>query len=106
MIHRRSISFKELFKKLPPEIQAEAKERFKLLKENPAHPALHFKEFRATGGGIKNAGTFSVRINANFRALGTEVATKPHVIVWWFIGDHASYMKEASAAHKYTPKKK
>ncbi len=106
MIHRRSIGFKELFAKLPLEIQAEAKERFKVLKENPAHPQLHFKEFRDTGGGIHNPGTFSVRINANYRALGTEVVAKPQTIVWWFVGDHKSYMKVASAEKRYVPKKK
>ena len=106
MIHRRSIAFKELFAKLPPEIQAEAKERFKLLKENPAHPQLNFKEFRDTGGGIHNPGTFSIRITPNYRALGTEVATKPQVIVWWFVGDHKTYMKVASAERRYVPKTK
>lgn len=73
----------------------QAQERFELLKTNPANPILHFKEFRASGGGIHNVGSFSVRVNANYRALGTEVATKPQVIVWWFVGDHAAYMKVA-----------
>ena len=50
MIHRRSIGFKALFAKLPPDIQNQAKERLELLKQNPAHPQLHFKEFRDTGG--------------------------------------------------------
>lgn len=100
MIHRRSIGFKELFSKLPPDIQAQAKDRFKLLKENPAHPQLHFKEFRDTGGGIHNLGTFSVRITANYRALGTQVADKPQVIVWWFVGDHKSYMRVAEKSYK------
>jgi hypothetical protein len=84
---------------------AQAKERFKLLQENPAHPQLHFKEFRTTGGGIHNPGTFSVRIDANHRALGTEVAAKPLVIVWWFIGDHSAYMKVAEKG-RYTKGRK
>lgn len=104
MIHRRSIGFKQLFTKLPENIQTEAIERFKLLQENPANPILHFKEFRATGGGIHNEGSFSVRVNSNYRALGTEIATKPTVIVWWFIGDHSAYMKVAEKG-RYTKKK-
>ena len=104
MIHRRSISFKALFAKLSPDIQQEAKARFQTLKDNPAHPQLHFKEFRSTGGGIHNDGTFSVRINGAYRALGTEVVSRPQTIVWWFIGDHTSYMKNAEKS--YRPKKK
>lgn len=102
MIHRRSISFKEQFNLLPKPLQQEAKERFKLLQQNPSHPQLHFKEFRSTGGGVKNDGTFSVRVNANYRALGTEVAKG--VIVWWFIGNHTDYMK--AVEHSYKPKRK
>lgn len=102
MLHRRSISFKQQFEKLPAALQQEAKARFKLLVENPAHPILHFKEFRSTGGGVKNDGTFSVRVNANYRALGTEVAKG--VIVWWFIGNHADYMKLVSKTRTYKPK--
>lgn len=103
--HRRSIGFKALFAKLPPDIQAEAKSRFKLLQENPAHPQLHFKEFRDTGGGIHKPGTFSVRVTSNYRVLGTEVASKPQVIVWWFIGTHTDYMKLASSVKAYSPKR-
>lgn len=47
---------------------------------------------------MHNAGTFSVRVNANYRALGTEVAKG--VIVWWFIGDHHSYMKLIEKSYK------
>lgn len=102
MIHRRSIYFKHLYSKLTKSLQQEAKERFKLLVDNPAHPQLHFKEFKSSGGGIHNDGTYSVRVNANYRALGTEVAKG--VIVWWFIGNHSDYMKVAETSYK--PKKR
>jgi len=102
--HRRSIEFKEMFARLPQHIQKEATEAFKLLQENPANPILHFKEFRSSGGGIHNDGTFSVRVTSNYRALGTEVNRNPQTIVWFFIGDHSAYMKVAHAKTTYTPK--
>jgi len=102
--HRRSIEFKQLFAALPKNIQQEATAHFKLLQEDPSNPILHFKEFRSSGGGIHNDGTFSVRVTANYRALGTEVNRNPQTIVWFFIGDHAAYMKMASAKKSYTAK--
>jgi hypothetical protein len=98
MIHRRSIGFKELFSRLPKEIQAQARERFELLKVNPAHPQLHFKEFKS--GKLEQNATFSVRITGGYRALGTEVVSKPQVIVWWFVGDHSAYERVMTKSYK------
>ena len=60
MTHKTTKRFQDLLHDLPPQIQSTAKEKFKLLKENPGHPSLHFKK----------VGKFwSVRINDNYRAL-------------------------------------
>jgi hypothetical protein len=99
LIHRRTVSFKQQLAALPESLQQEAKERFKLLVENPAHPQLHFKEFRSTGGGAHIDGTFSVRVNGSYRALGTEV--RKGLIVWWFIGNHSDYMKQVRMGRSY-----
>jgi hypothetical protein len=98
VIHRRSIGFKALFAHLPADIQRQAKERFELLKTNPAHPQLHFKEFKS--GALEHNKTFSVRISGGYRALGTEVVSKPQVIVWWFVGDHVAYEKSMTKSYK------
>lgn len=84
MIHRRSIKFKELFKALPSSIQKIAKDQFKLLKVDPSHPSLSFKKLQGTPN-------YSVRVNDNYRAIGTPMPKKPTLIVWFFIGTHSSY---------------
>ena len=51
-----------------------------LWRDHPFHAALHFKEVRR--------GTWSVRINQNYRALGQEEGGR---IVWYWIGTHDDY---------------
>lgn len=56
-----------------------ADENFSLLKKNPRHPSLHFK----------NIGRFwSVRVGSRYRALGV---SSDESIVWFWIGTHAEY---------------
>jgi len=60
-------------------VQLLADKNFELLKANPAHPSLHFKQ----------VGHFrSVRVGLLHRALGVDV---PGGIVWFWIGTHAEY---------------
>jgi hypothetical protein len=44
MTHFASPSFWVCYEKLPMEIQILADKNFVLLKQNPAHPSLHFKK--------------------------------------------------------------
>ena len=43
-MHRTSNRFWKCFNTLPSHIQRAAEESFRLLKENPRHPSLHFKK--------------------------------------------------------------
>lgn len=80
-MHRATLRFWNNFANLPPHIQKIAKENFKLLKEDPRHPSLHFKKI----------GKFwSVRIGLFYRALAIE-KDADHVWVW--IGTHDDYDK-------------
>lgn len=69
---------------MPQEVQELADKSFELLKADPHHPSLHFKQVR------KEEKVWSVRIGLHYRALGVE---KPAGLVWFWIGTHAEYDK-------------
>jgi hypothetical protein len=68
------------YQALPEEIQRQAREKFKLWREDAFNSALHFKPL------IGNV--WSVRVNQNYRALGRR---RGSLIVWFWIGTHAEY---------------
>jgi hypothetical protein len=79
MRHFASDAFWDLYGGLPKAVRDLADKNFKLLKENPKHPSLHFKK----------VGRFwSVRVGAHYRALATEVNGN---IRWHWIGSHGEY---------------
>jgi hypothetical protein len=66
---------------LPRDIRQLADRSFRLLKDNPTHPSLHFKK----------AGRFwSARVGLHYRAMAVEADTD---LVWFWIGSHAEYDK-------------
>ena len=73
-------SFWRRFENLPPDIQALARQKYRLWLGHPFQASLHFKEVRP--------GVWSVRINQNYRALGQECGD---IIVWYWIGTHDDY---------------
>jgi len=78
-MHRATSSFWDYFESLPPSIQKIAKNTFKRLKNDPWHPALHFKK----------VGKFwSVRIGLAHRALAIEDGDD---FIWVWIGTHDEY---------------
>ena len=68
-----------MFRELPDEIQALARQNYELLKANPYHPSLHFKRV---------GDYWSARVGRGYRALATEVADG---FLWGWIGSHADY---------------
>ena len=68
---------------LPQEIQKLARNNYKLLKENPAHPSLGFKP-------VSRNRYYSVRVGLHYRAIGVPV---PDGVQWFWIGSHAEYDK-------------
>jgi mRNA-degrading endonuclease RelE of RelBE toxin-antitoxin system len=76
--------FWQHYRQLPKEVQETADKSYELLKADPRHPSLHFKQI----GGAKKL--WSVRVGKHYRALGSE---KPQGIVWFWIGPHAEYDK-------------
>ena len=81
MRHFASSKFWRFFDELPLNIQKQARDSYKLLKQNPQHPSLQFKF-------LKNGKFRSVRVSLDYRALGFPV---PEGVQWFWIGSHAAY---------------
>jgi hypothetical protein len=79
MRHLASRAFWEAYEKLPKHVRGLADKNFALLKQNPQHPSLQFKQI----------GRFwSARVGLRYRALAVE---KDEDVVWFWIGSHADY---------------
>ena len=75
-MHRTTRRFWRYFDRLPTSVQQIARENFSLLKANPRHPSLHFKE----------VGKFwSARVGIGHRALAIK---DEEGFVWVWIGPH------------------
>jgi hypothetical protein len=81
MIHYASPSFWTAYDSLPVSIQRLADKNYKILKETPKHPSLHFK---------KIGQYWSVRVGLHYRALAVE---SENDLLWFWIGSHADYDK-------------
>jgi hypothetical protein len=79
--HLASPQFWRLYRQLPPQVRDLADKNFQLLKADPKHPSLHFKQIGKL---------WSVRVGAHYRALGLD---KSEGVVWFWIGSHADYDK-------------
>lgn len=84
MKHSKAREFHKFFDALPKAIQAKANRQFQMLKKDHRHPSMHFK--KVAGEGIR----WSVRVDANYRALGYELESE---IVWYWIGTHSDFDK-------------
>ncbi len=79
MRHRASPDFWASYQKLPAAIREVADKNYTLLKSDPRHPSLHFKQI----------GRFwSVRIGLRYRALAVEAGDD---LLWFWIGSHSDY---------------
>lgn len=81
MRHFASQAFWTEYERLPKRVRALADQNFALLKADPRHPSLHFKEI----GRYR-----SVRIGLRYRALAVEVEDG---LLWFWIGTHSDYDK-------------
>jgi hypothetical protein len=77
--HSANPRFWQRYRRLPPEIQKLADEKFALLKSDPRHSSLRLK---------KVGRLWSCRVGLHYRAVG---ADGPDGIVWFWIGNHAEY---------------
>lgn len=73
--------FWQHYRALPDEVRAVADKNYALLKDDPWHPSLHFKQIGKL---------WSVRVGKRYRALAYQ---NDEGFVWFWIGSHADYDK-------------
>ncbi len=76
--------FRKAFRRLPPHIRQQARDAYKLFKQDSHYPGLRFKQIHPAKP------FYSVRIGLGYRALGVRDAD---AIVWFWIGSHSDYDK-------------
>jgi hypothetical protein len=69
---------------LPEDVRRQARECYRLFKDDPFHSSLHFKQIHS-----KDA-IYSVRVGRSYRALGVMHGDE---VVWFWIGSHEEYNK-------------
>lgn len=77
-------NFRKTFRALPPSVRQQARDAYKLFRDNPNHPSLRFKRVHP------DPPVYSVRINVDYRALGVR---EKDAVIWFWIGSHADYDK-------------
>jgi hypothetical protein len=78
-------SFWRLYGSLPDAVRREAREAFRLFRDNPAHPGLSFERVHS------RPDSWSVRITQGYRVVGRKESDS---IVWYWIGSHADFDKK------------
>ena len=80
-MHKTAPRFWRLFQELPASAQQTARRNFELLKENPIHSSLRFR----------NVGRYwSARVGASYRAVAVQDGGD---FIWFWIGDHDEYLR-------------
>lgn len=84
MISHTTERFRKALKQLPQHVQRQARQAYRLFKQDPYHPRLHFKQVHPARP------IYSVRISRDYRAVGIR---EGNVVIWFWIGIHAEYDK-------------
>jgi hypothetical protein len=74
--------FLACFARLPDAVKTLARKAYRLWRDNPFHPSLHFKQIHG------HEALYSVRVGLGWRALGLR---EGDTITWFWIGSHADY---------------
>lgn len=77
-------SFWEAYFRLDEDIKSRARKAYRLWRENPFHPSLHFKCIN------QEENLWSVRITLAYRAIGF---IEDDTITWFWVGKHDDYEK-------------
>jgi len=84
MNSRTTRRFRALLASLPTQVRAQARDTYKLFRQNPLHPGLHFKQVHP------DPPVYSARVGLGYRAVG---ALNGDTVIWYWIGSHADYDK-------------
>ena len=84
MRSRVNEDFLSCFFRLPEEIREKARKNYRLWKQDPHHPSLHFKRIH------RHEPLYSIRVGIDWRALGM---LEGDLVTWFWIGSHSEYDK-------------
>ena len=87
MINRTFPEFWRRLDRLPTEIQAQARDAFRVFCHNPHHPSLRFKPLKG------HDKAWSVRLGLHYRAVALRTGD---TVRWFWIGSHSDFDKEFS----------
>ena len=73
---------RELLAAWPLRVRQQAREAYRLIQRNPAHPGLLFKKVRG------DPPIYSARVGISYRAVG---AIDGNTVIWFWVGSHADY---------------
>jgi len=79
---RATPRFWAAYRELPSEVRDAAQKAYRLFRENPKHPSLHFKRVH------KQDPVYAVRVNLGYRAVGL---LEHDEVTWFWVGGHAEY---------------
>jgi len=74
--------FRSCFAGLPDAVKAQARKSYRLWKDDPSHPGLHFKRIH------NHEAMDSVRVSKGWRVLGL---LEGDTVAWFWVGSHAEY---------------
>ena len=80
-IYKTTHYFWRCYHNLPPKVQQQADNKFRLLRQDANHPSLNLKRVGSLWAG---------RINKDYRALARE---ENGTLVWYWIGKHDEYTR-------------
>jgi hypothetical protein len=81
---RTTAAFWAAFRQFPEERRRLAEAAYRVWREDPFHPSLHFKSI--AGG----SGLVSARVGRRWRVLGVR---EGEAVIWFWIGPHHEYEK-------------
>ncbi len=84
----RTASYRQMLGHLPAWVASLADHAFVKFRDNPAHPSLKLHPLSSDGRGRHRAGSFSVSVNRQYRAI---YAVDGETNVWYWIGTHNDY---------------
>jgi hypothetical protein len=82
MKSRTTRRFRGLLADLPEHVRRQAKEAYRLFRQDLSHPGLHFKQV------TPDPPTYSARVGIGYRAVGV---LRGDTVIWYWIGSHADY---------------
>jgi hypothetical protein len=86
--NHRTWTFKQMEASLPGPVRALANAAFLAFCKDPTHPGLRHHQLKTTKAGRHLAGSCSVAIGAQYRAIYVPIED---VNVWYWIGSHSAY---------------